>query len=43
MCSENQKKLEKIVKIIREFPQWLVRWELTKRGMTAYVSIIFMC
>ena len=25
-------KIRKIVKIIREFPQWLVRWELTKKG-----------
>ena len=38
MLWKNPKKSEKIPKIIQKFPQWLVRWELAKNEMKAYVS-----
>ena len=43
ICWKNQKKIEKILKIVKKFPRWLVKWELTKKGIKAYVSRIFMC
>ena len=43
MGLKNQKKMEKIIKIIKKFPRLLVKWELTKRGIIAYVSTTFMC
>jgi len=38
MLWKNHNKLEKILKIIQKFPQWLVYRELTKNEMIAYVS-----